>query len=176
MTRTLVVGDIHGCARSLSRLLDKVRPDRLICVGDLFTKGPQPERVWKLLKRYDAESVMGNQDLVVLKRWSIGRDLPRSAFHWLRRRPLMLEGEGFRVVHAGVDPRHPSRTGRHRALFDRSRWWARYKGKKLVLYGHDARRGLNDRRPWSLGLDTGCVGGGRLTGYIVEEDRLVSGR
>jgi hypothetical protein len=42
-----------------------------------------------------------------------------------------------------------------------------------VLHGHDARRGLIDRRPWTLGLDTGCVYGGALTGYLLEEDRLL---
>ena len=41
------------------------------------------------------------------------------------------------------------------------------------MYGHDAARGLQDHRPHTLGLDTGCVYGGALTGYLVEADRLV---
>ena len=36
----------------------------------------------------------------------------------------------------------------------------------MVIYGHDARRGPQDHRPYTLGLDTGCVYGGQLTGYV----------
>ncbi|KAF9283431.1 hypothetical protein BGZ68_005348 [Mortierella alpina] len=44
---------------------------------------------------------------------------------------------------------------------------------RLVVYGHDAGRGLN-KQQWSIGLDSGCVRGGELSGYIVEEDKVVS--
>ena len=53
-------------------------------------------------------------------------------------------------------------------------WWECYTGDKLVIYGHDAVRGLQDHRPRTLGLDTGCVYGGVLTGYLLEDDRIVS--
>ena len=43
-----------------------------------------------------------------------------------------------------------------------------------MIYGHDAVRGLQDHRPRTLGLDTGCVYGGVLTGYLLEDDRIVS--
>ena len=41
-----------------------------------------------------------------------------------------------------------------------------------VVFGHWARRGLVIQ-PRLRGLDTGCVYGGRLTAWIVEENRLV---
>ncbi|KAF9938972.1 hypothetical protein BGZ67_010171 [Mortierella alpina] len=49
------------------------------------------------------------------------------------------------------------------------------KGAKghLLVYGHDAGRGLN-RQKWSIGLDTGCVGGGELSGYFVEQNKVNS--
>ena len=53
-------------------------------------------------------------------------------------------------------------------------WWQCYAGDRLVIYGHDAMRGLQDHRPRTLGLDTGCVYGGRLTGYLIEADRIVT--
>ncbi|GAV55333.1 hypothetical protein ZYGR_0AS06570 [Zygosaccharomyces rouxii] len=51
------------------------------------------------------------------------------------------------------------------------RWFKLWKGSKLpdelmttyVLYGHDANKGLNIRGH-TMGLDTGCVKGGELTG------------
>ncbi|KAF9960273.1 hypothetical protein BGZ70_008644 [Mortierella alpina] len=43
----------------------------------------------------------------------------------------------------------------------------------LLLYGHDAMRSLNVKR-WSIGLDSGCVYGGSLSGYVVETDTIHS--
>lgn len=52
-------------------------------------------------------------------------------------------------------------------------WYAVYRGEKIVLFGHwpgpKARRG---RR--AIGLDTGCVYGGRLTAYVIESDEFLS--
>ena len=53
-------------------------------------------------------------------------------------------------------------------------WWKVYKNDVLILYGHDAKRQLQDHRPYSLGLDTGCVYGFRLAGYLLEEDRILT--
>ena len=52
--------------------------------------------------------------------------------------------------------------------------WARlWTGPELVLFGHDADRGLQEYDN-ALGIDTGCVYGGRLTACILPERRLVS--
>ena len=56
-------------------------------------------------------------------------------------------------------------------------WHEVYRGDRRVVFGHDARRGLvrveRDGLPWLVGLDTGCVYGGKLTGYLVKADRIV---
>jgi serine/threonine protein phosphatase 1 len=41
--RTLAIGDIHGCRRALSTLLDAVKPkknDQLVFLGDYVDRGP----------------------------------------------------------------------------------------------------------------------------------------
>lgn len=38
--------------------------------------------------------------------------------------------------------------------------------RRMVLYGHEAARGLVERE-YSMGLDTGCVNGGKLTALVV---------
>lgn len=185
--RTLVVGDVHGCSAELRRLLDLARPDRLLLLGDLYTKGPDPAGVWAIIQAWGAAAVLGNHDLAVLHRPGIV-DLPPEALAWLAALPLTLRGEGplgpWLAVHAGVDPvRGPDATDQHRAVVLRRWpddadagnpfWWELWRGPPLVLYGHDAVRGLVDRRPHSLGLDTGCVYGGALSGYLVEDDRVL---
>lgn len=51
--------------------------------------------------------------------------------------------------------------------------WERRGDPRRVVFGHWARRGLIERQA-VLGLDTGCVWGGRLSAWIPEEGRLVS--
>lgn len=184
MARTLVVGDVHGCSRELAKLIKKASPTRIIAVGDLFTRGPDPRGVWKLIGRHEIESVLGNTDLKVIKAWRQNRQLPRAAKLWLENRPWLIRDKAFVVVHAGVHPiKGWKHTTREMALTLRRwptnasknpMWWEVYAKKKLVLHGHTAREGLVDRRPHTLGLDTACVYGGRLTGYLVEDDELVS--
>jgi hypothetical protein len=56
-----------------------------------------------------------------------------------------------------------------------SNWpWARlWDGPESVVFGHDADRGLQLYER-ATGIDTGCVYGGRLTAYLLPEQKLVS--
>ena len=164
-------------------MLERTRPSRVILVGDVFNKGPDPEGTWSLVKRWNAESVLGNHDLRVQKLAKRGELLaPEAAVAWLSGLPLTIEGEDWIVVHGGLNPE--GETTRAQAVrlrrwpndddVNNPFWWECYTGNKLVIYGHDAMRGLQDHRPRTLGLDTGCVYGGELTGYLLEEDRIVS--
>jgi bis(5'-nucleosyl)-tetraphosphatase (symmetrical) len=51
-------------------------------------------------------------------------------------------------------------------------WDAHYRGDALIVHGHWAWRG-HYRAGNVIGLDSGCVYGGPLTAYCVEEDRVV---
>lgn len=71
MTRTLVIGDVHGCAAELEALLlacEHDAGDRVVLVGDLLTKGPDPFGVLELMRRVGAEATCGNHDAHLL-RW-----------------------------------------------------------------------------------------------------------
>jgi predicted phosphodiesterase len=52
-------------------------------------------------------------------------------------------------------------------------WASHWTGPELILFGHDAMRGLQ-QHPHALGLDSGCVYGGRLTAYVLPEGRFYS--
>ena len=51
-------------------------------------------------------------------------------------------------------------------------WDALYCGQALIVHGHWARRG-HYRGPHSIGLDSGCVYGGKLTAWCQDEDRIL---
>jgi hypothetical protein len=122
MTRTVIVGDVHGCREELDLLLDHVgldAGDQLIFVGDLVVRGPDPCGVIDLAMKLGARSVRGNhEDRLLRYHGSQGRmmvgALTRITAHALKRRhweylaslPLWLDlaSHNVRIVHAGVVP------------------------------------------------------------------------
>jgi hypothetical protein len=181
------VGDVHGCADELGKLVHLAQPSRVVLVGDLFTKGPKPLETWRWIERLGAVAVLGNHDAGMLARPArhASMQLPPEAWAWLSQLPLTLEVGDWTVVHAGLNPiRGKAGTGRSTALVVRRwpddtdpqhpLWFQIWSGPERVIYGHDAIRGLQDHRPRTLGIDTGCVYGGRLTGYLVEADEVIS--
>lgn len=194
--RTLFVGDIHGCAKALDALVTRSKPDRLVLLGDLFTKGPDPRGVWDRVAEWRPECVVGNHDARMIHIWRGPMDhraarashlLPDAALAFLEAMPQVIEGthEGrpWIAVHAGLHPTEGI-AGTDRVMgylmrrwpddLDRNNpfWWQLYQGEARVFYGHDAMRGLQVREK-TVGLDTGCVYGQALSGYLLEEARVV---
>jgi hypothetical protein len=86
MGRTVVVGDVHGCAWELETLLDRVgfsSGDRLVFVGDLIARGPDSRGVLDIARRTGALIVRGNHEQKLLA-WRAARRLwmeePFAAF------------------------------------------------------------------------------------------------
>ena len=70
MRRTIVIGDVHGCAEEFETLLLtlKLKPkDRVFQVGDLINRGPESTRAIKLAKKYDVRCVLGNHEVRLLQ-------------------------------------------------------------------------------------------------------------
>jgi hypothetical protein len=128
MRRSVIIGDLHGCAAELDTLLDKIAfgsDDRLYCVGDLVARGPDGIRVLRLLEKHSARSVLGNHDLKLRTvRPRPGKKPPdkipssvANVFDKLEERdwqlfdelPLYLDlpEHDVRIVHAGVVPNVP---------------------------------------------------------------------
>ena len=131
--RTLVVGDVHGCLAELDELLravdhDQAR-DRLVLLGDILDRGPDPIGVLRRVRELGAECVLGNHEEKHVRyaahearrRDDPGYRIPmrrfdtrRAAEHarlthddliWLSRLPRVLAlGDGWVAVHAGFVP------------------------------------------------------------------------
>jgi serine/threonine protein phosphatase 1 len=72
--RLLAIGDIHGCLRSLTTLLEAVNPapeDRIITLGDYIDRGPDSRGVLDRLVALHATgqlvALRGNHDLMMLE-------------------------------------------------------------------------------------------------------------
>ncbi|MFL5343672.1 MAG: metallophosphoesterase [Hyalangium sp.] len=116
-----------------------------------------------------------------------------SAADWkyLASLPLYMRLPELNVlaVHAGLVPGVPLKEQRHEHLLNLrsigpdgkpskrveggAPWASLWTGPELVLFGHDALRGLQ-QHPHAFGLDSGCVYGGRLTAYVLPEGRFYS--
>lgn len=126
MSRTIWIGDVHGCADELAALLDLLGPtsdDQVVFVGDLVARGPDTPRVLRLAREVNALSVRGNHEhRMVLanaarKEKSRGPrlgpshqqllyELTEEDWEMLAELPLFLDfpDHDIRVVHAGIAP------------------------------------------------------------------------
>ncbi len=66
--RLAILSDIHANLEAFTeaiKVIDQVRPDRIISLGDAVGYGPDPEPVMKKIRRHKIESVLGNHEMVV---------------------------------------------------------------------------------------------------------------
>ena len=204
MGRTIVIGDIHGCFDELCDLLKLVElrtDDRVIAVGDLVTKGAKNQEVLDLFIKDDRlSSVIGNHDRALRQYWRgeplrltkeqkvTARELESQRDRYsayLRSLPYTINLGSHLVVHAAVRPGVPLRSQMASDLTEMRTmganpssgrgvpWYKVYRGRRIVLFGHWPAR-TPRLAPHAIGLDTGCVYGGHLTGYIIESNQFVS--
>jgi hypothetical protein len=129
MQRTIIVGDVHGCADELRLLLGRcgyTKGDRVVLAGDLVAKGPDSQGVVQFARENGLLAVLGNHDAYALghrhdgqkhsheaRRSYIGTLQPED-WDYLQKLPLYLRlgspkpGEpDYLVVHAGLVPGVP---------------------------------------------------------------------
>ncbi len=204
MTRTIVIGDIHGCFDELADLLSLVNlqvDDRVIAVGDLITKGPKNREVLDLFINDDRfSSVVGNHDRQLRQRMrgepvqltreqrsalkELEPDRERYA-NYLRSLPYTINLGSHLVVHAGIRPGVPLRRQMAVDMTEIRTMGAEPNRRKGVPW-YEVYRGPQTilfghwpskeprRAAHAIGLDTGCVYGRRLTAYIVETAEFIS--
>ncbi len=123
---TYVIGDVHGCYNELISLLNKINfdiwKDKVIFVGDLVGRGPEPAKVLDLIIGLNstAKTVLGNYDLKFISAaLGIIPITQSDNFGKLLKSPKLLEYIDFissadllyyettsdlAIVHAGISP------------------------------------------------------------------------
>ncbi len=180
------------------------KSDRIISVGDITGRAHDLKGTMNLIQRFDIQVVRGNHDheaLLIaqkseseLKKWESQylEALGDQRDNWLKiieRWPLYLEMDDCFVVHAGLQPGVTNIEDMEPRILLNIRtwdglgvnlkhehnppWFECVHVSKTVVFGHWAKNGLTDR-PHFKGLDTGCIYGGKLTGYCPEEERFYS--
>ncbi|MFT5285060.1 MAG: bis(5'-nucleosyl)-tetraphosphatase (symmetrical) [Planctomycetota bacterium] len=122
VNRHIFIGDIQGCRAELEALLKACQfdpaNDVLLPVGDLVNRGPDCLGTLRLLRSLNAQAVLGNHDLHLLRVADGSRTLkPSDTFsdileaddreellNWLRGQPFVRASDSFLVVHAGIHP------------------------------------------------------------------------
>jgi hypothetical protein len=122
---------------------------------------------------------------------ALARELSDADIALLASLPLYLRLPELNalVVHAGLAPGVPLERQERDVLLNvrtvdaagkpSSRpdagvlWGTLWPGPELVVFGHHASAGLQ-QHPHAIGLDTGCVYGGRLSACVLPERRIVS--
>ncbi|MCP8352151.1 symmetrical bis(5'-nucleosyl)-tetraphosphatase [Candidatus Synchoanobacter obligatus] len=121
MSRSIIVGDIHGCFFTLQALLKQLSfdasSDCLYCLGDLIGKGRFNEEVLSFFASLpNKKMVLGNHEISWLRSY-IGmsperEDLlalsrsPKSAdwFDFLKQQPFLIQKDFGFLVHASIAP------------------------------------------------------------------------
>jgi len=115
--------------------------------------------------------------------------IPRRMFnaHVSGSNDSEIQNQDVVIVHAGLDPSIPLEQQETQTMItlrnaiaadadggNKPKAWAKlWRGPELVIFGHDAKRGLQQEE-YAIGLDSGCVYGKKLTGLILPERELVS--
>jgi serine/threonine protein phosphatase 1 len=198
---TIIIGDIHGCSREFSALLDHVSPgidDKLILLGDLLNKGPDPAGVSEIFESLDCVCLLGNHDVDHLK-WKAGAvpkpetmlakaSIPPPVYQryleCVARMPPLFENSDLIAVHAGLlngvalsEQPMEVMTGEQNLSSD---WKDKIALDRPLIAGHK-RYSPDPSVPYIVegkfyGIDTGCVYGGCLTALWMPSGRIAQVR
>ena len=168
--RLLAIGDVHGCLKSLKKLLKSVDPqpeDTVIMLGDYVDRGPDSKGVIEYLLNWKWKASLvclkGNHELIMEhavhsklhgEHWrevggqatldSYGGDLenvPEAHWDFIERARYFHETDEFIFVHGGLNPNRP--------LLDQDQeemCWLRFRDAKphqsgkLMICGHTVQK------------------------------------
>ena len=178
--RVIQVGDLINRGPDSHRVLALARKynvEAIIGNHELRVLAARRDNSNSSLKEYDRDTI---------------RQLTEEDWHYLEALPSFIHdlASDTVFVHAGFLPDQPwqeqsleiitqiqvidkkGKPAKRSDCSDGAPWADKWSGSPFVVYGHTPRPNILER-PGSIGIDTGCVYGGHLTAYIIEDQSLV---
>lgn len=183
--RIIVIGDIHGCADTLKKLITEIQPtsnDWIIMLGDYFDRGPKSAEVFQYLQiindMWNCTFLKGNHEQLLIDAfwkgdkylwYSNGGRITEDSFakacvpigqaiSWVSKLPLWIESEKYYFVHAGLPYGDPNQNDEEDMLWDRAHIKDNEKiTSKTVVFGHTPQAKPTLTPNGNICIDTGCV-------------------
>ena len=195
--RIIVIGDVHGCAKTLKSLITEIQPtskDRIIMLGDYFDRGPSSAEVYKYLQVmnsvWNCTFLKGNHEHMMVKAIRDNNDdlwmynggyYTKESFNnnpdinfgevinWAKDLPLWTESEKYYFVHAGLPYGNPQDSDEGDMLWDRGHIHSCVNAAdKTVVFGHTPKHKPYIIPNGNICIDSGCVFGYSLTAMIID--------
>lgn len=202
MDHSAVIGDVHGCARTLEALIHRLPSvDNLFCVGDLYDRGPNSADVFDLVKKHSIEVVKGNHEWMMQEGYqsdkpyydtwrlnggrqtlqSFNGSIPQEVIQHARDMPFYKIIDEYLICHAGVrkDLQLDESIIRvnspdHDTMLS-SILWCRdviELPPYYIIHGHTPVENVNFLEN-SCNVDTGCVFRNKLSAILLPSRRLI---
>jgi serine/threonine protein phosphatase 1 len=194
-----VIGDIHGCLKPLQQLMGLIKPgegDQVIFVGDYIDRGPDSKGVVEYLLSLKGNLVflMGNHERMfldylkgknrllylvngggsTLRSYGGASMVPEDHLEFFENLHLSCQAQEYLFVHAGIRPGVPlERQNPEDLLWIRDEF-IHHRGRfaKTIVFGHTPMEEVL-MLPDRIGIDTGCVYGGKLTCLVLPSHELI---
>lgn len=201
--RTYVIGDIHGCLDPLKALMDRLAPrqnDEIIFIGDYIDRGPDPKGVvdyvlafrkarpgkvtclmgnheWMLINYLDGidrELWLANGGQTTLDSYGGEAKIPQEHLDFFYSLSPFRQTDDYLFVHAGIRPGVPFEEQRTEDMLWIRREFYQFPGRfsRPVIFGHTPLKEVFQRED-RIGIDTGCVFGGKLTGLVLPGRQII---
>ena len=198
--RTIVIGDIHGCYYTLIRLLEKLeiqKDNQIIFLGDYVDRGKNSyeviEGLQEIQKQYNCICLLGNHEAMMidaietkecslwkqsggdktLKSYQKNGALRTKHLNWLKGLPVIYETRKNLFSHAGfpktitLENTFEDMVWGGNCVLDKSE-----PNEKIAIFGHYPNDRVFKTLNGNIGIDTGCVYGGKLTALVLDENTI----
>jgi serine/threonine protein phosphatase 1 len=190
MSKTYVIGDLHGCYDEFIELTKQIGitdDDLIISLGDIVDRGNKSVELYDYFKnRKNSIVLMGNHERKHLNGiLNYSQEIVKVQFQdkynefleWLKTLPYFYETDTAIIVHAFFEHDKTLQEQKEEVLagttsgskyleekYEEGKYWSDYyEGNKPVIYGHHVVGESPKVKNNTYGIDTGACHGGMLT-------------